>query len=116
MSDSGASEPKVTRVTKAETRFLIPADLAFYAALVGKTPEIDPTLANPLTAATDARREHPWSPMVLSMYLKEVYKQHALKINKPELASWVQKQSSLARRRFQETQIRVRAIKNGKAA
>jgi hypothetical protein len=116
MSDSTASESKAAAAARAETRFTIPADMALYAALVGKTPEIDPTLADPLTAATEARRENPWSPMVLSIYLRQVCIQQALKINKPEVAAWVQKQSSLARRRILETQARVRAIQNGRAA
>ena len=89
--------------------------MALYAALVGKTPEIDPTLANPMTAAVEARRENPWSPAVLSIYLRELCRDKALKMNKPELAGWVKRQTEIARKRFAESQVRILAVRKDRA-
>jgi len=89
--------------------FTVPADMVLYAALAGKEPEIDPTLANPMTAASEARRENPWSPAVLSTYLREICREKALKINKPELTAWIRRQTEIARKRFAESQARVLA-------
>jgi hypothetical protein len=107
MSDFPDSEKTAGKERSTKVSFAVPADLVLYAALVGKTPEIAPELADPLMAATLARRDNPWSPMVLSIYLRQVCRQQALKINKPELAAWIKKQSRIARRRFNETQARV---------
>lgn len=90
----------------------IPADLALYAALVGKPPEIDPALADPMTAASHARRENPWSPTVLSIYLRQICREKALKINKPELAAWLRRQSTIARKRLNESRDRISAHNN----
>lgn len=92
------------------------ADLAMYAAIVGKVPEIDPTADEPMALAADARRENPWSPIVLSLYLREVYRQGALKLNKPEIAAWIKKQSETAVKRFHETQVRLATVKKDRAA
>ena len=73
-----------------------------YAALVGRPPQIDPTLADPLVAAATARRERPWSPVVLSLYLHQVYRAKGvdglkrlappvLKVGRPEVAAWVRR-------------------------
>jgi len=96
--------------------FRVPADMALYAALVGKTPEIDPSLANPMVAATEARRENPWSPAVLSIYLRELCRDKATKMNKPELALWVRRQTEIARKRFAESQMRIEAAQHRRAA
>jgi hypothetical protein len=93
--------------SRSPARFQIPADIAIHAAIVGRTPEIDPTLADPMVAASEARREHPWSPMVLSIYLRQVARQQAMKINKPEIKDWIKKQSLIARRRIAQTQMRI---------
>ena len=92
--------------------FTVPTDLALYAALAGKLPEIDPTLADPVVAATHARRENPWSPAVLSIYLREICRERAMKINKPELTGWIRKQTEIARKRFAESQVRVLAARD----
>ncbi len=115
MSEPVAAESK-SPPTAARHRLQIPADMAFYAALAGKTPQIDPALADPLVAATEARREHPWSPMLLSIYLRQVCKQQATKINKPELTAWVRRQSQIARRRLQQTQTRMFEVRKDRAA
>ena len=113
MVDSNAFTAPVVRRTVS---FRIPADMALYAALAGKTPEIAPTLANPVTAANEARREKPWSPHVLSIYLREIVREKALKINKPELANWVRRQSQIAKKRFAESQVRIMAANKNRAA
>jgi hypothetical protein len=118
MSDPkpAAGTPFVTLRAKRTVNLHIPGDMALYAALVGKTPEIDPTLAHPKKAAIAARRENPWSPTVLSIYLKEICREKALKMNKPELAAWIRKQTETARKRFAESQVRVLAAKKDRAA
>lgn len=50
------------------------SDMAMYAAIAGKAPEIDPN-AGTLLEEVEARPAHPWSPMVLSLYLREIYRQ-----------------------------------------
>jgi hypothetical protein len=107
--------PLVSRADRPVT-FQIPADLVVYAALVGKTPEIDPSLADPMTAAAEARRENPWSPAVLSNYLREVCREKVLRINTPELAHWLRRQSVVARRRITETRARMIAGRSDRAA
>ena len=114
------SKPVATTVTsvraKRPVNLTVPGDMALYAALAGKIPEIDPTLAQPMKAATVARQENPWSPMVLSIYLRQICREKALKMNRPELAGWIQRQSENARKRFAETRVRVIAAKKDKAA
>jgi hypothetical protein len=111
-----AGTPLVATRAKRPVSFQIPGDMAMYAALVGKAPEIDPTLANPMVAAVEARRENPWSPAVLSIYLREICRDKALKMNKPELAAWIRKQSETARKRLAESQMRVLAARRNRAA
>jgi hypothetical protein len=95
-----------TRITRP-VKLTVPGDMAMYAALAGKMPQIDPMLADPVIAAGEARRENPWSPMVLSIYLREVCREKAMKINRPELTAWLRRQSGIARRRFSESQMRM---------
>lgn len=92
------------------------AHMAMYAAITGRVPEIDPSAPSPLSVATEPRREHPWSPMVLSIYLRQVYKQSTLMIARPELAAWLKKQSDSAIKRFAETQTRMANARNDRAA
>ena len=87
----------------------LPAHLTLYAALTGGMPVIDPTLADPLVAATRARRENPWSPAVLGTYVREVVRAKGPRLNRPEVAAWVRRQSDIARRRLAETQARMTA-------
>jgi hypothetical protein len=108
MPDTSAAKLPV----RSPIRFQIPADLAIHAALLGRTPEIDPTLADPMVAASEARRDKPWSPMVLSIYLRQVARQQAMKINKPEIKDWIKKQSQIARRRIVQTQTRIVSSRN----
>ena len=111
-----AGTPLLATRAKRPVSLQIPADMALYAALVGKTPEIDPTLANPKTAAVEARRENPWSPSVLSVYLREICREKAMRMNKPELAAWIRRQSEMAKKRLTETQNRVLAARRDRAA
>ena len=111
-------EPQPVPISATATRvqrpvsFTVPADMALYAALAGKVPQIDPKLASPIIAASHARRENPWSPAILSIYLREVCREKALKINRPELTAWVRRQTDMARRRFSESQVRVLSARN----
>jgi hypothetical protein len=94
----------------------VPADMVMYAALAGKAPEIDPTMNDPIKLAAANRRENPWSPVVLSIYLRQICRERALKINRPELANWLKKQSSIARKRLKETHKRIIAARSNRAA
>ena len=105
-----------TIAVKRPTNLQVPADMTMYAALAGKAPEIDPSLADPMKAVKVARRENPWSPMVLSLYLRQVCREKALRMNKPELANWIRKQSARAKKRLVETQTRVQAARSNRAA
>jgi hypothetical protein len=67
MSDSIASDKKGVPPTKAETRFSIPADMALYAALAGKTPEIDPTAGDPMDEGPWHRGKYPSLQMLRSL-------------------------------------------------
>ena len=94
----------------------LPADLTLYAALTGGPPVIDPTLADPLVAATVARRENPWSPAALGVYVREIVRAKGSHLNRPEARAWVRKQSEIARRRLAETQARVKRSTRATAA
>ena len=87
----------------------VPADLTVYAAFLGREPLIDPALADPLVAATLAVRANPWSPAVVGAYVRQVARVKGAKLNRPEVAAWVRRQSALARRRLAETRERVSA-------
>lgn len=117
MSESPASEhvPLSLRA-KRPVNLQVPADMALYAALAGKAPQIDPTLACPMKRAAVARRENPWSPMVLSIYLRQICREKAMSINKPELANWLRRQSATARKRLRETQYRISSARSDRAA
>jgi hypothetical protein len=108
------AEPVTTTAKRVNrpVQFTVPADMALYAALAGKEPQIDPTLANPMVRATAARKENPWSPAVLSIYLREICRERALRINKPELHAWIRKQTEVARKRFAESQERLVSARN----
>jgi hypothetical protein len=96
---------------RGPARFQIPADLVIHAAFIGRAPEIDPSLADPMVAATAACRENPWSPMVLSAFLKQAVVHKAMKMNKPEISAWLKKQGQTARRRLAESQSRIGAAR-----
>jgi hypothetical protein len=85
----------------------VPADLTMYAALAGRLPQIDPTLADPMVAATRAVRANPWSPAAVGVYLREVVRAKGPRLNRPEVAAWVRRQSATARRRLAETHSRM---------
>jgi hypothetical protein len=116
MIESAASGISESSGTKTRVNLHVPADMAMYAALAGKEPQIDPSLNNPIKAAAAARRESPWSAMVLSNYLREICREKALKINRPELANWLKKQSAIAHKRLKETQKRLSAARTRRAA
>jgi hypothetical protein len=111
-----AGSPIPTLRAKRHVSLSIPGDMALYAALAGKEPEIDPSLATPKAVAVEARRENPWSPMVLSIYLRELCRERAVKMNKPELAGWIRRQTETARKRFAESQVRILAATKKRAA
>ena len=85
----------------------VPSDLTLYAALAGRVPDIDPRLADPMVAATLAVRANPWSPAVLGEYVRQVVRVNGTRLNRPQVAAWVRRQSALARRRLAETRGRV---------
>jgi len=89
--------------------------MAMYAAILGRLPEIDAAAPAPLEAAADAVRERPWSPVVLSIYLREVYRQ-TYKVTRPEVAAWLKKQSDSAMKRIAETQTRMAKARSDRAA
>jgi hypothetical protein len=92
-------------------------NLAMYAAIVGKVPQIDPEAPDVLSPAGPAPRlQRPWSPVVLSIYLRDAYRQSALKLTKPEIAAWIRRQSVSARKRIHETQHRLATARGGRAA
>jgi hypothetical protein len=109
MSDSQRSSSAAGTVdgpprTASRTSLHVPADLTLYAALLGCDVEIDPSLADPMVAASIARRANPWSPAALTVYLREVAKARGPKVvaslNRPEVAAWLRRQSATARRRI----------------
>jgi hypothetical protein len=104
---SSPEEPVEGPTRMSRLAFHLPADLTLYAALTGGPPVIDPSLANPLVAATLARKEHPWSPAALGTYVREVVRAKGSHLNRPEVAAWVKRQSAIARKRLAETQARV---------
>jgi hypothetical protein len=116
MNDPQPGSPIPTLRAKRHVNLNIPGDMALYAALAGKEPKIDPSLATPRAAAVEARRESPWSPVVLSVYLRELCREQVVKMNKPELSAWVRRQTESARKRFAESQVRVLAARKDRAA
>ena len=83
------------------------SDMVMYAAIAGRAPEIDPTLPSRPHKLAEPRNEKAWSPIVLSIYLKQIYRQGTLALQKPELAAWIKKQSESARKRLVESQNRL---------
>lgn len=108
--------PIPTLRAKRHVNLNIPGDMALYAALAGKEPKIDPSLATPRVAADVARRENPWSPMVLSIYLRELCRERVVKMSKPDLSAWIRRQTESARKRFAESQVRVVAARKNRVA
>lgn len=86
-------------------------DMAMYTAIAGKAPRIDPAAGDLLgpgeTQPARVTRASSWSPMVLSLYLRDIARQGALKLNKPEIAAWIRKQSDSAMKRLHESQARL---------
>jgi hypothetical protein len=100
----------------AAPRNQVDADMAMYTAIMGRPPEIDPTAPDMLEAAPapsanaemrPARSTGAWSPIVLSIYLRDIARQGALKLNRPEIAAWIRRQSVVALRRLQESHVRL---------
>jgi len=91
--------------------------MAMYVAIVGKLPAIDPNAETSLDELEERpiRQERPWSPFVLSLYLRDMARQGALKLHRPEISAWIRKQSEMALRRLHESQVRMLAAKNGRA-
>ena len=92
--------------------------MAMYVAIMGKLPAIDPTVTTTLDEIEEApsRRDRPWSPFVLSLHLREIARQGALKLHRPEISAWIRKQSEIAMRRLHESHTRMLAAKNDRAA
>ena len=96
----------------------VDGDMAMYTAIVGKIPQIDPNAGGLFDEVDNrlARPQRPWSPMVMSLYLRQIYRQGALALHKPEIAAWIRRQSGAAIKRFHESQIRIAAARNDRAA
>jgi hypothetical protein len=92
--------------------------MAMYVAIVGRLPAIDPTVNTELDEIeeTPIRRDRPWSPMVLSLYLRDIARQGALKLHRPEITAWIRRQSEIALKRLHESHTRMLAAKNDRAA
>ena len=97
------------RIVRRSTLHTMPAAMTLYAALAGREPRIDPTLADPLVRATLAVRADPFSPTVVGAYVRQLVRAHRHKLNRPELAAWVRRQSAVVKRRLAETKGRVAA-------
>jgi hypothetical protein len=91
-------------------------DLAMYAAIAGRPPKIDPNAGDLLDAPAPRSLAKPWSPIVLSIYLRGIARQGALKLNRPEIAAWIRRQSDSAMKRLLETQQRIASSRNDRAA
>jgi hypothetical protein len=93
-------------------------EMAMYVAIVGKLPAIDPTVSTTLDEIDEhpSRRDRPWSPIVLSLYLRDIARQGALKLHRPEITAWIRRQSEIALRRMHESHLRMIAAKNDRAA
>jgi hypothetical protein len=92
--------------------------MAMYVAIVGRLPAIDPTVNTTLDEIEESpiRRDRPWSPIVLSLYLRDIARQGALKLHRPDIAAWIRRQSEAALRRLHESHSRMLAAKNDRAA
>jgi hypothetical protein len=91
-------------------------DMAMYAAIAGRPPQIDPNAADIMDAPEPRAMTRPWSPIVLSLYLRDFARQGALKINRPEIAAWIRRQSDNAIKRLHESQTRIAHARNDRAA
>jgi hypothetical protein len=99
----------------------VDADMAMYTAIMGRPPEIDPTAPDMLdaapapTASAEMRSARngggAWSPIVLSIYLRDIARQGALKLNRPEIAAWIRRQSVVALRRLHESHVRLISVR-----
>jgi hypothetical protein len=105
-----------------QPRKQVDADMAMYTAIMGRPPEIDPTApdmleATPAPAASSEIRSArnggggAWSPIVLSIYLRDIARQGALKLNRPEIAAWIRRQSVVALRRLHESHVRLISVR-----
>ncbi|HSV14714.1 MAG TPA: hypothetical protein VLI90_10665 [Tepidisphaeraceae bacterium] len=91
-------------------------DMAMYAAIAGRPPQIDPNAADIMDAPEPRVMTRGWSPMVLSLYLRDVARQGALRLNRPEIAAWIRRQSDNAMKRLHESQTRIAHARNDRAA
>ena len=115
MSDSGIDSAKQVSKQRSLVK-LSGGDMGMYAAIAGKTPQIDPKAGNFLVEVAETRPAHAWSPIVLSLYLRDIARQGAMKLNKPEIAAWIKRQSNSAVKRFHESQHRITTARNDRAA
>ena len=102
--------------SKSTSASLAGSDMAMYAAIVGRVPEIDPNAVIPLSHSHEIQNERPWSPIVLSIYLKQIYRQGTIKLNKPEITAWIKRHSVVAHKRLLETRVRIASIQKDRAA
>jgi len=117
MSDAQATHADTTSPVQICIRHPLPrpalhsseVNMALYAAILGKTPEIDPNAGSPLAPrpTVETRPQRLWSPIVLSIYLRQAYRQGAHKLTKPEITAWIHRQSAIARKRLHETHHRL---------
>jgi hypothetical protein len=93
-------------------------EMAMYVAIMGRLPAIDPTVVTTMDEIEEQplRQNRPWSPLVLSLYLRDIARQGALRLHRPEIAAWIRRQSEMALRRLHESHDRMLAAKNDRAA
>ena len=120
IGDGKAAGPTDNSSTAAAAKPMVRiggGDMGMYAAIAGRPPRIDPTAGDLLDPVeTRPARGRAWSPMVLSIYLRDIARQGALKLNKPELAAWIRRQSDSAIKRIHESQVRITTSRNDRAA
>ncbi len=92
------------------------ANMALYAAIVGRRPEIDPTAGDALAPPPPPRPQRSWSPILLSIYLRDAYRNGTSKLTRPEISAWLRRQSASAKKRLIESQNRLASIKRDWAA
>jgi hypothetical protein len=121
-NDNAKSSSSQTKRVAPSSRNQVDADMAMYTAIMGRPPEIDPTAPDMLetapapTASAEMRSARnggggAWSPIVLSIYLRDIARQGALKLNRPEIAAWIRRQSVVALRRLHESHVRLISVR-----
>jgi hypothetical protein len=104
--------PFATTQVKVMRRRVMQQDLALYAAISGKAPQMpeEPEPTEQAVKVATAARARPWSASVLANYLNTIrVPRIAGKVVSPEMTEWMRKLSSHALGRLQEAQDRLTA-------